>query len=235
MRDIINTVILAGSFLALFGIAELLYHKFNVRAEYTRKLVHIGTGLLTLLFPVMLHNQWLVLFLCGTFALIILASLKFNFLRSINGIDRRSHGSISYPVSVYGCYLIYNYYDQRISSLHDPYIFFYLPILTLAVCDPIAALAGKRFPYGKYSIGKDTKTLVGSSCFFVSSVLVTISVCFLLSHGSFCFTAVFPLTLLIAALATISEALSGKGVDNVTIPATVVLVLIMCASGYFPW
>src|ERR1700741_4724092 len=99
-KDIINTIILACSFLALFGLAEFIYHTFKVRAELTRKLVHFGTGILTLLFPVMLNNHWLVLFLCGSFALILMVSLKFNLLKSINAIDRKSHGSISYPISV---------------------------------------------------------------------------------------------------------------------------------------
>jgi phytol kinase len=84
--DLINTAMLAGAFLALFGLAELLYHYLNVKAELTRKLVHAGTGLLTLLFPVMLNNHWLVLLLCSAFAVILLLSLRFNLLRSINAM-----------------------------------------------------------------------------------------------------------------------------------------------------
>jgi len=226
-RDIINTGLLALSFLGLFAVSEVIYYRFNVKPEVTRKLVHVVTGFLTLLFPIMLNNQLLVFLLCATFALIILASLRFGFLRSINGIDRKSHGSISYPVSVYGCYLAYNYYSHRNSGFSDPYIYFYLPILTLAICDPIAALAGKKFPYGKFKIGKDTKTMVGSLSFFVSSLLLTLSVYFYLFHGSFSLAAIFPMAFMIAALASISEALSGKGIDNITIPATVLLVLVI--------
>ena len=227
--DLLNTGLLAVLFLSLFGVAELLYYKFKVRAEFTRKLVHIGTGLLTLLFPILLNNQWLVLLLCATFALIILASLRFNFLRSINGIERKSHGSISYPVSVYGCYLVYNYYLHKNTGAASPYIYFYLPILTLAICDPVAALVGKRFPYGRYTIGKDTKTIVGSLSFFASSFLLTLTVYSCLSHSVLNWAAILPLALLVAALAAISEALSGKGIDNITIPATVVLLLILFA------
>ncbi|MBI3239032.1 MAG: phosphatidate cytidylyltransferase, partial [Flavobacteriia bacterium] len=59
--DWINAAILSVSFLALFGIAELLYHFAHVKVELTRKLVHLGTGVLTLLFPLMLSNHWFVL------------------------------------------------------------------------------------------------------------------------------------------------------------------------------
>ena len=225
-KDLVNTAILAMAFLCLFGIAELLYYRFDVRAELTRKLVHIGTGLLTLLFPVMLHDQWLVLFLCTTFAIIILASLQFDFLRSINGIDRKSYGSIAYPISVYGCYLVYNHYMHTHSAFH-PYIYFYLPILTLAICDPVAALVGKSLPYGKFFIGRDTKTIVGSLAFFVSSVILTIAVSVSLAQGLFSITGILPFAVSAAAAAAFAEAVSGRGIDNITIPFTMVLSLIL--------
>jgi dolichol kinase len=222
--------LLALLFLSLFAVAEILYYKFKVRAELTRKLVHIGTGFLTLLFPIMLHDQRTVLILCFTFALIILASLKFNFLRSINGIDRKSYGSISYPVSVYGCYLVYYYLKPGSPDPYiypNPYVYFYLPILTLAVCDPVAALTGKKFPYGQYKIGKDVKTATGSSSFFVSSVVLTLFVYWFLYPNFFSIENMLPIALLIAVFSTISEALSGKGIDNITIPVVVLLVLIL--------
>src|SRR5438309_317623 len=109
-KEILNTIILASSFLALFGVAEVLYHFFKVRAEFTRKIVHVGTGLLSLLFPLMLSNHWYVLFLCASFGLILVLSLKFNLLKSINAIDRESVGSLAYPVSVYCSYLAFDYY-----------------------------------------------------------------------------------------------------------------------------
>ncbi|MBI3510111.1 MAG: phosphatidate cytidylyltransferase [Bacteroidetes bacterium] len=225
-KDIIHTAILAASFLLLFGLAEILYHKFKVKVELTRKLVHFGTGLLTLLFPLMLSNQWFVLFLCGSFAFILLASLKFNLLKSINAIERSSFGSILYPVSVYGCYLVYNYYTNKSGRTPDQYIYFYLPILTLAICDPMAALFGKKYPYGKFTIGKDTKTIVGTGAFFISSVLL--SIVMLVCSGKYS-SGTFHLLLLAAGIALsacVVEAVSGKGSDNITIPACVITILI---------
>jgi phytol kinase len=49
-EQIVITALLGLSFLVLFGIAELLYHYGKVKAEITRKTVHIGTGILTLYF-----------------------------------------------------------------------------------------------------------------------------------------------------------------------------------------
>ena len=217
-KEIINTGLLAVLFLLLFAIAEFLYHKLKVKADLTRKIVHFGSGVLTLLFPIMLGNHWLVLILCAGFAIILIVSLKFHFLKSINLIDRISYGSILYPFAVYSCYLAYDHFDREL-------LFFYLPILILAVCDPMAALIGKSFPYGKFNMGKDTKTISGSFSFFITAIVVTLILFHFISSKYF--RDILPVTLLIAGISSVTEAISIKGLDNITIPASVLLVLII--------
>ncbi len=214
-QDIFNTLILASSFLVLFSISEFLYRKLNVKVEYTRKFVHIGTGLLTMLFPILLNNHWLVLFLCASFAVILIASFKYKFLESVNAIDRVSVGSLSYPVSVYSCYLAYDYYGQQS-------ILFYLPILILAFCDPIAALTGKRWPLGKYKISTDNKTMMGSSAFLVSAIVVILITLSILKVEMN-----FAHILIVALVATLAEAFSRNGFDNIAIPILVLFTLII--------
>jgi phytol kinase len=215
-RDIINTALLSGAFLLLFGTAEILYHYFKVKVEITRKIVHFGTGLLTLLFPLLLDNHWWVLLLCSSFAVILIISIKYNFLRSVNAIDRESVGSIAYPVSVYGCYLAFNYFDHQ-------YVYFYLPILILAICDPVAALCGKRWPRGKFKIGSSNKTLMGSGMFFLSAFVLII----VLSIMEHTMTRIVMRGIIIALFSTVSEAISGRGYDNITIPVSVLGSLIL--------
>lgn len=213
--DIFYTLILSGCFLALFATAEILYFRFHVEVELTRKLVHIGTGLLTLLFPLLLGNHWWVLLLCSSFMIILLASIKFKLLRSINAIKRKSVGSIAYPVAVYGCFMAFNFFDNQ-------YLYFYLPILILAICDPVAALTGKKWPIGKFKVGTDYKTLMGSSMFFCSALLII-----LLLSNLFLKKPMTPenilWSILIALLAAVTEAFSRKGYDNITIPASVLV------------
>lgn len=216
MKEIAPVLILACCFLALFGVAELLYHFGKVRAEWTRKIVHIGTGLLTLLFPVVLDSHWQVLFLCGSFLVILMASLKFGFLPSINAIDRFSYGSILFPIIVYLLFLVFQMAGKGL-------IVFYLPILILAICDPMAALVGKRFPFGKYRVLGCGKSLAGSLAFLVSALLVTAVTIF--AFGDM--PSQMLLILLVPAIATVAEAMGVKGMDNFTIPASVVLTLCL--------
>jgi phytol kinase len=215
-NDIIDSIILSGAFLILFGTAEVLYHYFKVKVELTRKIVHLGTGLLTMLFPIMLNSHWWVLMLCSSFAVILIISLKYNLLKSVNAIERESVGSIAFPVSVYGCYLAFTYFDHQ-------YVYFYLPILILAICDPIAALTGKRWPRGRYKFNGSNKTLMGSAMFFLSAFILIITLS-LMGHTM---TRVVSRGFAIALVSTISEAVSGKGYDNITIPVSVLGSLII--------
>ncbi len=217
-KEILNTLLLAGMFISLFAIAEILYHKLKIKVERTRKIVHAGTGLITILFPLILQSHWSVLLLCTCFELCLLLSLRFHFLPSINAIGRHSYGSLLYPVAVYICFLTYNYF-------HNNLLFFYLPVLTMAICDPVAALFGERWPFGKFQIKNGTKTITGCAAFFISSVILTMALSYFFSTGISKQINIFFMALLIAAFTTPIEALSTKGIDNITIPLCVVIVL----------
>jgi phytol kinase len=217
-NQMVYTAILAASFLALFAFAELLYHFCKVKAEITRKLVHFGTGLLTLLFPLLLRSHWLVLLLCAGFFVLLTLSLKFNLLRSINAIDRRSSGSLIYPLSVYICYLVYEQNQYQ-------YYFFYVPILILAICDPLAALCGRKWAYGKFKAGSGIKTLMGSSVFFISALLVTFAQFFWSDRTLDSYLLIEIATL--AMVTTLVEAISRNGFDNLSIPLSALGVLIL--------
>ena len=208
--NIINTIYLALAYSLLFTSAEFLYHKLKIRADITRKYVHIVTGLLTLLFPPLIGNHWLVLILCGSFFFILLLSLKFDLLPSINKIKRPTLGSIFYPVVVFLCYLAYEHRNHNL-------IYFYLPVLTLAICDPVAEFVGKTYKLGKYKIHGHTKTLIGSTGFFVSSFILSMILVIYLSNKDI--ISALPFVICIAFTTTIAESLAWKGYDNLTIPA----------------
>jgi phytol kinase len=221
MDDLIPITWLSTCFLGLFGISELIHRTTSTKVENTRKLVHFGTGALTLMFPVYLTSSWSVLVLCASFAVILLFSLKYRFLPSINAIDRKSHGSILYPLAVYSCFLLYQYHNYDL-------MFFYAPILVLAISDPLAALFGKRWPKGEFIIRKDTKTIMGCTAFLLSALAVLLGLSYLFNN-EVSFITGYEL-FLVAAGATLVEAVSGKGSDNLTIPLSVVLLLGLFAS-----
>ncbi len=221
-QSVINMIILGGAFLVLFASAELMYHKFGVKAEVTRKYVHLLTGLLTMFFPPMLDNHWFVLALCGSFLGILIGSMILNLLPSINAVDRVTRGSLLYPVVVYGCFLAFNYYGQ--------FVFYYIPILILAICDPVAALMGKRWPISPYKIFGTTKTMMGSTSFFIVAVIASF-VLFVGIDEAPIFEAIV-LSIGIALVTTIAEAATGKGYDNISIPASAMALLLVAKASF---
>ena len=210
----LHNALYAGGFLVLFALGELLYHVFKTPIEISRKFVHFGTGIITLSFPLVLTSHWSVLILSVSFIGLLIISLKFNLLKSINAIERESLGSILYPVVIYLTYLCYQQFGDV--------MYFYLPVLVLAISDPMAALCGKKWPYGTYKISKDKKTLVGSSAFFISSFIICF--CFAPSLEKGWIQAIL-IPLSIALISTLFEAISQKGWDNFFIPASVILTL----------
>lgn len=213
----INTGILALAFLVLFSVAELLYHRFNFKAEVTRKIVHICTGVLTLLFPAMLENHWFVLALCSSFLIILLASLALKMLPSINAVDRKTSGSILYPVIVYGCFLLYQEYGNI--------ILYYIPILTLAICDPIAALVGKKFPWKAYTTFGHQKTLSGSIGFFIASFFLSLILLAIFINVPYSSSVI--IAFCIALTTAFAEAITHRGLDNLSIPAAAIATILL--------
>lgn len=151
--------------------------------------------------------------------------MRFKFLPSINAIDRESIGSLAYPASVYMAFLFYDHYNKD-------NVFFYLPILILAISDPIAALIGKKLPYKPFSIGDTRKTLSGSVACFVSAFIICVCVFYFNRAGTSLPDILFR-SLVIAIIAAVAEAVSGKGFDNITIPVFVLACLVLSEQFYF--
>jgi len=207
-----SLILLSIAFLMLFAFAEILRKKLNTSSKWTRKIVHSGTGLLTMTFPIVLANHWEVLVLCSSFFTLLILCNKKSLLQSINDVQRKTYGAYLFPVSVYSCFLLQ-------ANMANPQLF-YVPLLVLAIADPAAAIVGQRFPVGRYHIMGHQKTLVGSIA-FASTALLILTIAGFNIQGA----------LTIALLSSLSEALSKDGWDNLTIPMTVALVLFFTPYG----
>jgi len=212
-----NITLLSGAFLFLFVLAETLYHKYNVKVAYTRKMVHIATGLIALSLPFLFKTHWVVLGLSAGFLLLLLGSQKYNWLPSINAVKRKTIGAQLFPVVLYFSFLFYDFNNEP--------LFYYLPILLLAICDPIAAFVGKKYPYGVFKIKGHQKTLLGSLGFSIAAVII--SIISILLSDQYLLVDNISLIIAIAVIVTLSEALVINGFDNLTIPVSTWTVLLL--------
>ena len=211
----------AAAFLTLFATSATIFRFRKIQAEYTRKFVHIGTGLLTLSFPFLLDSFAEVALLCGGFMLLLAASLRWNLLPSINRVERKTHGSLSYPLAVILCY---GAMEQFGGEGFGALLWFYLPMLVLALADPAAAFAGKGPKTTRFRVGEGEKSLEGSLAFALVTGLVVLICAPLIAANGMSFAL---LLLSITTTTTLAEAYTPNGLDNLTIPGTVLVNLLI--------
>jgi len=202
-------------YIGLFSLTEWLYHQQKITVEHTRKMVHVATGFIALSFPIFITALWQMLVLCGSFLLLMSLCEKTNWLKSITSVKRKSYGSWLFALIVFVCYFI----QQQLGSP----LYFYLPILILSICDPVAAIIGKRFNYQARSVFGQTKTIGGSIAFFVSSLIILCGFYFQYQNALL-YLPLFALSV------TLLEFFSTKGWDNLTIPLGVVANIFIVSN-----
>ncbi len=217
--DVLAGLVLGISFLILMGVAEWLHHQRSWEVEWTRKLVHVGGGLICLCFPFVLKSHWVVLVLGLTLAGLLIWTRRHGWLRSIHGVKRHSRGSEYYPAVVYLLFLLAATTPWR----------YVASLLVLAVADAAAALVGTRWGRFKYRVEGETKSVEGSLAFFAATVLVVLATLLIMRPAwesldrpvlHYLLSAT-----LIGMLVSCFEAVSGLGRDNLYIPLGTFLVL----------
>ena len=206
---------------ALFIIAELWKRTGRAAPESTRKLVHIGAGVLALPLPWIFATSLPVLVMAIFFTAVLLFTKRGGHLRSVHGVERRSLGEIIYPAAIYLSFMLTVGQDHR--------ELFPIPILALAFADAVAGLAGIRYGRHIFEVFGQKRSLEGSLAFLLTCTLTTLAV---LSLGT---DIAIGRALVIAAVVGITgavlEAVSVYGSDNVTVPAGVAAVLLTMVQG----
>lgn len=221
----INIIVL--SLIYLIGISVLLifnelnYRRLQIKGEITRKFAHFAATLAVVPFPYIFPSHWYILVLASIFFAVLFFSQYGTQLNSIHDIERKSIGSYLLPVAIYLTFLIAD-------LSHNKFIFI-LPMLILAVSDPMASILGMNIVNynGKIKLfgHKLAKTWLGTGAFFISSFIISV-IAFYFHFQQFD-VKTFWLTMLIAATGTLAELISWRGSDNLTIPLSVVLVLAL--------
>lgn len=196
----------------LLVLAEFLRRKGHIRGEISRKFVHITVGSFVAFWPFfMTWNE--IRIMCAAFLIVVLIDRHLHIFRSVHDVKRRTVGDILFPLGI-GL-------ATYVSS--SPWIFS-VAILHLSLGDGFAAIVGNE--YGKkysYTIFHQKKSLVGSITFwFVSLVLAAAMIWFMPLNFN---GAALPLLLGLPILTAGLESVSIFGLDNITVPVGVALLL----------
>ena len=211
--DLRGAAIITAFFFALLVAAELWARLGHPKPEWTRKLVHLGGGLIGLALPWLIESPWVVLALTASLSTLFVLGERWDFLRSLHKVERKTRGSEYYPLAIWLVFVLAA--DRRWLYLSA--------VLTLAVADAFAALIGSRYGKHRYEVEDEYKSAEGSLVFFVVAFLAA-SLPMLLMTSLPRATCVLS-ALLVAMLVTIFEAISLRGTDNLFVPIAVVFVL----------
>jgi len=193
-------------------LSEVLRHYRKVSPEFSRKFVHILTGTFIAFWPWIMSFGAIQLLSLGLLA-VVLVSLKLHIFKSIHGVERHTYGEILFPVGIF------------IAATFAQSAWIYTAaILHLSLADGFAALVGIRYvkKHG-YEIFGQTKTLVGTTVFYLFSLAITLLVV-AFDGPEYQDTAV-AILLWLPIGATLVESLAVYGSDNLLVPLLVVGVL----------
>ncbi|MFH1575204.1 MAG: hypothetical protein ABIG68_14575, partial [Acidobacteriota bacterium] len=90
----------------LLALIELLERMLRLDAEYTRKIAHIGAGVIYYFAPLLFPTHWSVLCLAVVFTFLFVLSRRFSLLTSLHPASRHSIGELIYPFSIYFTFLL---------------------------------------------------------------------------------------------------------------------------------
>lgn len=172
--------------------------------EWSRKLVHIGTGAVVPL-------AWLLgvdrlIAVPAAMAVTVLAAInhRFRLLPAIEDVGRHSYGTVAYGAAI--TILLLAFWPQQAAAVCAG-------VLVMALGDGLAGLLGARFRSPSWQIGEQRKSLLGTA----TMALVSMVVLLLLAQGPW--PAPAPTDLVVIALvATALEQVAWLGIDNLTVP-----------------
>ena len=200
----------------LVAIAEVLNRIVTDDPELTRKIVHIGSGNVILLAWWLNISTGVIVAAAIIASIIALISYFTPILPSINSVGRQSLGTLFYAVSI-------GVLAQAFWSNYPQYTA--VGILVMAWGDGMAAIVGQRFGKYKYKVFDITKSWEGSGAMAIATFVVTITI---LSFSQGNSEQVWLSAIIVATVATVLEAFSKLGIDNLTVPLASGLLCYGC-------
>jgi phytol kinase len=246
LTDLFTLLIAYFWVIAIIGFSELLRRLLELSASITRKFVHLFAGFAIFTVPFYSQAWFALLVSLPLLILIFLASPKspIRSLRTMFEVMAREEDYLSghiwgpflYAISINVLVFVFT----LIPSLTP---FFVLPAIGLTAMflgDGLAPFIGSKFGKHKYRISNTTRTIEGSIVVFFGSVLGSLVCYFFFEWFAKGGAALFSLwhlgilTVVCGITATIIEAVSPAGSDNLTVPLLTTLILVAAAIVIFP-
>ena len=193
---------------AVLLTALAVRRRWPQQKEWSRKVVHIGTGAVVLLAWAFAIPRGLAL---GAAALVTLGTAlnhRFRLLPAVEDVGRHSYGTIAYGASI--TILLALFWPQQPLPVAGG-------VLVMACGDGLAGLVGPQIQSPRWQIFGQTKSLAGTATMALTSWLV-LALLIGVAQGMGAAAPSLVAAVAIAIAATGLEQLSGFGLDNLSVP-----------------
>lgn len=212
-------IIVSYLYIGIVIISAKIFEKKGI--EFSRKFVHIMLGNWWFIAMYFFTNVWFAIFVPITFVIINYVSYKKNLIKVIERDKQDGIGTVYYAVALLILTIVsFGIYKEPLLGL--------IPNLIMAYGDGLAAVFGKLIKSKKYNISEAKKSYAGSFTMLIVTTLL-IGIYLLLKHNEvFWQTGHWPLiTVMMAYCITAIEAISSKGIDNISVPISALIMLIL--------
>ncbi len=186
--------------------------------EASRKFIHIMLGNWWFIAMYFFTNVWFAIFVPITFVIINYVSYKQDLIKVMERKNQDGLGTVYYAVSLFILAIVsFGIYQKPILGL--------IPNLIMAYGDGFAAVVGKYIKSKTYKVGETQKSIAGSiTMFIISLIFITI---FLTTRYTFELWQIVLIGIVMSGIVTIIEAISVKGIDNISVPVSMLVMLLM--------
>lgn len=207
-------IIVSYVFIFIVIIGAKLFEKLG--KEASRKFIHIMLGNWWIIAMLFFDNVIWAAFVPATFVIINYLSYKKNIISVMEREENKEEGlgTVYYAISLLILSII------TFGIIHKPEMGL-VPVLVMAYADGFAAIFGQKIKSKKIKIGETTKSIAGCATMFIVSFIITSA--FLRYSG----VSMWPIfSIIMSAFATAIELISIKGLDNITVPAIMFIMLM---------
>ncbi|MCS6848665.1 MAG: phosphatidate cytidylyltransferase [Anaerolineae bacterium] len=205
---------------AVLGIAEALRRALRLPVEFTRKVVHIAVGMWAWGTAALFTDKWFAIIPPVAFVALNYLSYRRALFTAMETGDKSNLGTVYFPIAFAAVILLF-------FDVSKPFMVAALMPMTWG--DAFAAIIGKRYGRRHYALldARSRRSVEGSAAMFAFSFL-SVAVTLLVFGAPFGTAMVFALVM--ALLATLAEAISPAGLDNLLVPASSALAYPLLVS-----
>ena len=212
-------ILVSYVYIALVILGAKLFEKKG--KEVSRKFIHIMLGNWWIIAMIFFNNVWFSSFVPATFVIINYLSYKKDIIKVMERDEQDGLGTVYYALSLLILVIVsFGIFKNPILGL--------APTLVMAYGDGLAAIIGKKFKSKRYKLGDTKKSFAGSLTMFLISLILIEGYLWFANTEIFWASAHWPLiSIMMAFCVTAIEAVSGKGIDNISVPISTLLLLTL--------